>query len=270
MKFLNSTFCLILAVAIASCSSEEPTPIPNIQPDLPGTGDVHVKSIVHSGNVTGCYDWVFSYQDTRLVSALGTLYNQDKMDIQYTSKLTYTPDTIGIKNTGDLTMKVLLNSDNLIECLMVNKDEYRFAYSEGRLISWNKTLKDLNFGADALHARGVIEYKDGDITKITYSENNDDPTYYTCTPSTFYNTNGLLPETLSKQLGCYGFEHLYYAGLLGKASKHLVHSIMVDYPEEAKKEDYRVEFNYSSNKDFQVQLCTYVLNGEAASVNYTY
>ena len=71
-------------------------------------------------------------------------------------------------------------------------------------------------------------------------------------------------------MGCFGFEHLYYAGLLGKATKHLVQTIQVDYPDEAKKDDFTVDFNYSTNKEDHIQLCTFILNGEAASVNYTY
>jgi hypothetical protein len=80
----------------------------------------------------------------------------------------------------------------------------------------------------------------------------------------------LLPETLSKQLGCFGFEHLYYAGLLGKATKHLVRLIEIDYPDEAKKDDFTIEFEYSTNKEDYTELCTFKLDGRAVSVNYTY
>lgn len=270
LKLSHAAFCLVMAMFYASCSSEEPAPAPNLQPNLPGNSTNPVKTILHSGSIQGCYDWNFVYNDDRMTSATGVLYNPANVAVEYTSRLTYSPDTVGITNTGDLSMKITLNSDNLIETLLVNKDEYHFVYSEGRLVAWDKTIKDLNFGVEALHARAYIEYKDGDVATITYSENNDDPSYYRCTPSAFYNTNGLLPETLSKQMGCFGFEHLYYAGLLGRATKHLVQTIHVDYPEEAKKDDFKVDFNYSSNKEDNIQLCTYILNGEAVSVNYTY
>ena len=154
--------------------------------------------------------------------------------------------------------------------IVVNKDEYRFVYEDRRLVSWQKTIKDYNFGADAMHARGVIEYEDGDIACVTYYENNDAPIYYRCTPSAFYNTTGLFPETLSKQMGCFGFEHLYYAGLMGRGTKHLVQTILVDYADEAREEDYRIDFSYSTNKEDHVQLCTFILDGEAVSVNYGY
>lgn len=270
LNFLHTACSLVIAAFLASCSSDEPAPTLNLQPHLPGNGTKPLKTIVHSGNIHGCYDWNMVYVDNRLTSATGLLYNPTSVAVEYSSSLTYSPDTVGVKNTGDLVMKITLNSDKLIETLLVNKDEYRFVYSEGRLVAWDKTIKDLNFGAEALHARATIEYRDGDIATITYSENNDDPSYYRCTPSAYYNTNGLLPETLSKQMGCFGFEHLYYAGLLGKATKHLVQTIQVDYPDEAKKDDFTVDFNYSTNKEDHIQLCTFILNGEAASVNYTY
>lgn len=270
MKLLRAAVCLFLAGLIMSCSSDEPAPMPDLQPDLPGNSDKPIRKIVHSGSIESNYDWEFEYKDTRLVKAIGTLYNPASVDVQYASIISYSKDTIGISNSGDLMMRAVLNSENNIERLLVNKDEYHFVYSDGRLVSWDKTIKDLNFGAEALHARAFIEYKDGDIATITYSENNDDPTYYHCTPSSLYNANGLLPETLSKQLGCFGFEHLYYAGLLGKATRHLVASLQVDFPEEAKQEDYLLNFVYSVNKEEQVDLCNYTLNGEAASVNYYY
>lgn len=270
MKLLHTTACLVVAAFMVACSNEEPAPKPNLRPDLPGSTETHIRSVVHSGSIEGSYDWEFEYVDERLVGGKGSLYNPTSHEVEYTSQLTYTPDNVTIANSGDLQMNVTLDENNFIETLTVNKDEYRFFYADGRLIAWEKTLKDINFGAEALHARGAIEYKDGDIATITYSENNDDPTYYHCTPSSLYNTNGLLPETLSKQMGCFGFEHLYYAGLLGKATKHLVRAIQIDFPEEAKREDYQIEFSYSTNREEQTELCTYNINGEAASVNYTY
>ena len=57
---------------------------------------------------------------------------------------------------------------------------------------------------------------------------------------------------------------------MGKATKHLVKAIQIDYPDEAKRDDYQIEFNYSTNKGDQTELCTYTINGEAASVNYFY
>lgn len=267
MKLQNIIMCLFLAGIFASCSNKEETPTA-FQPNLPG-GEHKTISIVHSGNIVDAYDWEFRYTGSRLSSAQGKLYNPQRDEVLYTSQLTYSGNTVSVKNTGNIAMTVILNGENLIETLLVGKDEYNFNYSDGRLIAWTKVIKDPHFGLEASHARATIEYRDGNIAAITYSENNDEPIIYRCTPTAISNYGGLLPETLSKQLGCYGFEHLYYAGLLGKATDNVIKTIAVDYPDEANKEDYNVEFQYSV-KNSQIQLCTFILNGEAASVNYTY
>lgn len=268
MKIFKTTLCCCIAAAIASCSSDDPAP--GLQPNLPGNNEVHVQRITHSGNIEGCYDWTFAYNGTRLAAAVGCLYNPTSVDIEYTSNLYYGPTTVSIANTGNLSMEVSLDANYHITYLTVNKDEYRFIYNEGRLTQWEKSVKDVNFGAEVSRARGYIEYENGDLKTITYSENNDDPTIYYCTPSTTFNTNGLLPEMISKQLGCFGFEHLYYAGLLGKATRHMVKTIQVDYPEESNMQDYELNFNYATNKEGQIKLCTFIVNGEAASTNYEY
>lgn len=270
MKLLHTTVCLVFAAFMASCSSEEPAPLPNLQPELPGSSDAHIARIAHSGSIDGSYDWSFEYADGRLVSATGTLYNPKNFEVNYTSQFAYTPDNVTITNTGGPAMNIALDENRHIVHLTANKDEYHFLYRDGRLVSWEKTVRDVNFGNDASSAKATIEYKDDDIATIIYSENNDDPTCYHFTPSSLYNTNGLLPETMSKQMGCFGFEHLYYAGLMGKATKHLVQAVQIDYPEEANKEDSQIQFSYSTNKAGNTELCTYNINGEAASVNYTY
>ncbi len=254
---------------MAACSSDEPTPV-LLQPSLPGSSEVRVKSITHRGNINGCYDWQFGYSGTRLVSASASLYNPASVNIQYNSQLIYGESTVGISNSGNLSMGITLDESHRITYLTVNKDEYRFVYNEGRITSWDKIVKDVNFGADVSRARADIEYQNGDLKTITYYENNDAPTYYHFTPSETLNTNGLLPELMSKQIGCFGFEHLYYAGLMGEATKRLVKSIEIDYPEESGMQDYSLHFNYSVNKDGHVELCTFTYNGEAARADYTY
>jgi hypothetical protein len=49
---------------------------------------------------------------------------------------------------------------------------------------------------------------------------------------------------MSKQLGCLGFEHLYYAGLLGRPTTHLVKSISVSFPD-GSQNNYKTEFSYN-------------------------
>lgn len=269
MKKQISILFIGIATLMASCSSDEPTPA-LVQPTLPGSSDVRVKSITHRGNMNGCYDWQFAYTGTRLTSASATLYNPTSVNIQYGSQLIYGENSVSIVNTGNLAMGLTLDENHNITYLTANKDEYRFVYNEGRLTAWDKIVKDVNFGADVSRARADIEYVNGDLKTIAYYENNDAPTYYRFTPSDIPNTNGLLPELMSKPFGCFGFEHLYYAGLMGNATKRLVKSIEIDYPEASGHQDYELHFNYSVNKDGMVELCTFTYNGEAARADYTY
>lgn len=163
MKLLHTTACLVVAAFMVACSNEEPAPKPNLRPDLPGSTETHIRSVVHSGSIEGSYDWEFEYVDERLVGAKGSLYNPTSHEVEYTSQLTYTPDNVTIANSGDLQMNVTLDENNFIETLTVNKDEYRFFYADGRLIAWEKTLKDINFGAEALHARGALNIRTGTL-----------------------------------------------------------------------------------------------------------
>ena len=140
-SILRTALGLFVATIFATSCTEEPQ-LPAIQPNLPGNGQTFVKKIVHSGNIQGCYDWEFVYQDTRLQKAIGTLYNPKNISVQYTSQLTYAHDSVTIRNSGTLPMSVILNADNLVERLFVNKDEYRFVYEDRRLVSWQKTIKD--------------------------------------------------------------------------------------------------------------------------------
>ena len=269
MKQKLTSLCIGITMLFTACSSDDPVPV-LMQPTLPGTNDVKVKSITHRGNISGCYDWQFGYLGTRLTSASANLYNPTSVSIQYASQLIYGSTSVSILNSGNLTMAITLEENHYITYLTVNKDEYRFVYNDGRLVSWDKIVKDVNFGADVSRAHADIEYNNGDLKTISYYENNDAPTLYHFTPSELINTSGLLPEMVSKQLGCFGFEHLYYAGLMGKSTKRLIKTLQIDYSDESNMQDVELNFNYSTDKNGNVELCTFIYNNEAASANYTY
>ena len=72
MKLLHTTACLVVAAFMVACSNEEPAPKPNLRPDLPGSTETHIRSVVHSGSIEGSYDWEFEYVDERLVGAKGS------------------------------------------------------------------------------------------------------------------------------------------------------------------------------------------------------
>lgn len=68
----------------------------------------------------------------------------------------------------------------------------------------------------------TIEYMNGNFSKITYMGPDGAKITVSFTASDLQNRNGVLPELVGKELGCLGFEHLYYAGLLGRSSSNLV------------------------------------------------
>ena len=108
---------------------------------------------------------------------------------------------------------------------------------------------------------------------IDYTENENNPlntVTLTFTPDERLNVNGLLPEGVTRQMGCLGFEHLYYAGLMGGPTTHLVKKVEVKhalYPER----DYTLEFEYSADvAGRNVVLCNFRYEGQPASVTYKY
>ena len=266
----NLCFCfLCCGLVFTSCTSDD-DPIPYVQPELPGHGIKPIKSIVHSGNVNNCYDWQFHYDGTRMVAADGSQYGT-LTPFAYRSYLYYTTQDVSVTNSNNMGMKLALNNELNITLLNVNMDEYTFTYNNKKqLVKWEAVFKDANFGAEASRAKANITYANGNIAKIEYAKNNDNPTVYTFTSAMAKNVNGLLPETMSVALGCYGFEHLFYAGLLGAPTENLVKTIEVDYPEESGLVDYTLNFTYATNSEGNTSLCTFKYNDEAVSVNYEY
>ena len=71
---------------------------------------------------------------------------------------------------------------------------------------------------------------------------------------------------MSKQLGLLGYEHLYYAGLLGRPTANLVKSIAFEFEDASR--NYTLDFDYSLRSG-NIELCNYYTpDGSPASVNY--
>lgn len=256
-----------LVMALYSCSSSDDY-VPLVQPELPAEGNCRVRSITHKGNVPNVYDWSLTYEPNYLVSAEGTLVGDTQNS--YRSALYYSPDGVTIVNYNGPQMEATMDKDGNIVRLTANKDVYHFAYTNGYLTAWNKTVRDANFGGDASSASAELMYKDGNLVRISYVENNGNPTVITLTPSTDLNINGLLPVALSHHLGCFGFEHLYYGGMLGKPSKHLVKKVKVDSSRGAAY-DYEISYDYNSSKiTGNIDLCTFKYQGQSATAIYGY
>ena len=257
-----------------SCSDDN-DPI-TIYPELPADGADNIKSIEHKGAIANTtYDWKMSYYDNRLTNAKGTIREpEDDKDkkFSYTSEITYGHDFINVVNSHQEKVKIVLNRANYIEKMTVNENTYEFHYADDHLSRWEKTITENSFGHASIHkSYGVIEYLNGDLKSIKTSTNiNDEVVTTTFTSSDLVNHNGLLPEMVSAQLGCIGFEHLYYAGLLGKPTVHLVKAIKVDHSKDSSK-NYSIDFHYSLNSDKNVELCSYTTpEGKPASVIYNY
>ncbi len=261
---------MALGLALYSCSSSDDDGggyyEPPIKLDLPAEGDGRVTSIKHSGSLSSSYDWTLTYNDTHLVSAKGSLVAGEVNE--YTSKLSYTRKGVTIANSDNKNMVVELNDDGYIVELTVNKDVYHFSYSDnGYLVAWRKTTHDANFADEASTASAELTYEAGNLTRIEYVWNNNAPVVLTFTPSSYLNENGLLPATLSRYLGCFGFEHLYYGGMLGRPTAHLVEKVEVDGLND---EDYAIDYTYAFEGS-NTTLCIFKnAQGDAASVNYGY
>ncbi len=267
-SFLHLALILTAGIFTAACGDSDTQP--PLQPTLPATsGAGNVIGIKHNGNAPDCYDWKFNYADGRLTSAEGTTYRKVN-PTSYTSIITYYPDYIAVSNSGNRPMDITLNNAKLIEQMTVNKDVYTFHYNNGRLAGWTKEVNDDNFGAEVFQSNASISYDgSGNISRISYTENDNPAVTYRFTPDTELNTNGLLPETVFDAMGCFGFEQLFYAGLMGRPTTHLVKKIVATGHQDPDK-DYTVEFDYATDDNEDITLCTYTYKGVVASVTYEY
>ena len=267
MKFRLPLYVAFAAALYSCSSSDDHTPL--LQPELPAEGKSRVTSITHEGSLPNVYNWTLTYDATRLVAAEGNLVGD--MLNRYRSALYYSPTGVTIANAEGPKMEAVFNIDGNIVQLMVNKDVYHFAYTDGRLTTWDKTVRDMNFGGDVSSASGRLTYQGGDLVSIEYIENEGSPTIYTLTHSENLNRNGLLPALISQQMGCFGFEHLYYGGMLGKGSTHLVSNVKVD-SSRGEAYDYEISYAYSTAPlTGDITLCniSYESN-KAAAVIYKY
>ncbi len=259
------------AMFASSCGGDDdPAPL---KPQLPATVGSPVKSITHYGAQASTFDWNFNYSDQRLTQATGTRRDANPADdrkFTYTSKLSYGYNSLTVKNNSDEDVKVTLNTQNYIEKMTVNSNEYKFYYSDGRIIRWEKTIYETTFGqAKKYESSANITYDNGNFASITYIDADKVPVTLTFVPDNKVNFNGILPVGISDELGLWGIEHLYYAGLLGRPTANLVKSITATCQEDATRNfTLNYEYNQTGNN---VTICNYhTPDGGVASVNYGY
>ena len=275
-KSFHAPLLAVLAVllALTACHNDDPMLTPPaklaICPALPSGGNAPLKSVSHNGNIDDCYDWTLNYGDNRLMNASGTRRNSNaSADYNYSYSLTLTYDSKGvyISHSDGSTISVALDGENHITWMQYGANTYTFTYAAGRLNGWQKTETTTSLGQTAQYtSKGLFTRNAaGDLIAILYTDTRGKATQVTLTPSTLTNPNGLLPETVGKEMGIDGFEALYYAGLLGVPAPHLTESISKKI--DGKEETETTDFSYSQRVGNTV-LCTYK-NGSVA-VNYWY
>lgn len=262
---------LVALLALAACHNDDPMLTPPaklaICPALPSGGNAPLKSVRHNGNIDDCYDWTLNYGDNRLMNASGTRRNSNaSTDKKYSYSLTLTYDSKGIyiSHSDGSNISVALDGENHITWMQYGANTYTFSYAAGRLNSWQKTETTTSLGQTSQYtSKGLFTRNAaGDLIAILYTDTRGKVTQVTLKPSTLTNPNGLLPETVGKEMGIDGFEALYYAGLLGVPAPHLTQSIskQIDGKEEAETTD----FSYSQ-RGGNTELCTYK-NGSVAVI----
>jgi hypothetical protein len=255
---------------VSSCSDDDPPPL---KLNTPNTEGNRLMSVEHAGFLPSTYDWSFSYNNARLVKAYGTYKNQMDEPYTYESTLKYGHNSLKVSSTGKDKSTLTLNEAGLISRMEVNKNTYNFKYENSYLTEWTENVVSESFGqVTSYTSHADITYTlSGNLQEIVYTENLNYPYDYcrlTFSTTDTLNANGLLPEAISKEMGCLGFEHLYYAGALGRGTRNLVREITFRYPQRPEK-NKTVTFQYAlRGKD--VVLCSYTYEGQPASATYKY
>lgn len=262
------------ACAFTSCSDDEAPAPPALQPTLPNEGGARVVSIAHKGARVPSFDWQLVYTGDRLTRAEGTRRTPESATDRtyaYTSTLSYDARSVYVTNTAGENPVLTLGGQNYIDKMSVGEDEYYFSYTDGRITSWRKIDVESSMGqAQTYITSATLSYENGNLKQIVYTEPGNRQSVVTFTTSGTSNLNGLLPAGVSQYLGVLGFEHLYYAGLLGRAVVNLPASVRVQYPAGSGKGDYETTYTYAT-EGRNVTLCSfYTPEGDLAAVDYTY
>ncbi len=267
----NLILCTLLSVVcmMASCSDDDASAM---KPMLPSGNASRVLAINHEGNITESYDWTFTYKNHRLTEASGiyrSSITEDDKTRSYKSKISYNSNSIKVKNEGAGAAIVELDGNNRIEKIKTSDMTQTFHYQYDVLKGWTKTFYGNSHGhVDELTTSAEFDYEGGDFKTITYKKEGEITCIVSLNPSQHTNANGLLPETISSELGLIGIEHYYYAGLMGRSTNHLVQSISVDYPKNPEL-NRTTTFEYS-HANGNTTSCNYSFQDQASSVRYTY
>ncbi len=248
------TFALMAVVALASCSDDDDSrSIADFihTPNAPTASKIY--TVERSGYFTEAYDWTFEYDGDNLDEAYskhigGALSQEANRFFEY--ELKYGANNVEVKTSGeDVILSV--TSEGILTKSKSGNTTFEYHYADGCLIAWKSTFHNTGFNGSVTKGESaVLKWENGNITKITYVPNTDAEHKYYTYDITYYdeyqNNNGVMLEIDSKVLGCKGAEFLYYAGLLGKATKNLVKKVDVTYSaDEAENASYLYYHQYN-------------------------
>lgn len=173
-------------------------------------------------------------------------------------------------NSSGEKVTIQLNAMKYISTMQVNRNTYRFYYNaDGRMSGWEQIIIQESLGqAQTYKSHADLIYRNSTLQKIEYHGSDNRLVTLLFTPSLMPNVNGLLPPTVEREMGCLGFEHLYYAGLLGRPSAYLIKSVEYQFEDESK--NYTTDFEYGTH-GINTVLCNYhTPDGLVSSISYGY
>lgn len=272
-KMFYAPLLLASFMMMASCSDgDSPTLASNIYTPN-SSGFSSVKTISRSGVFDDSYDWTFYYRNDNMIEAYSRLATgisgqYEGQEMYY--KLKYTTRDVTVRTNGEAVDLIMQNA--LVSQAVSGNTTYSFTYSMGYLTSWNVVYKNSGFGEETTKgASAVINWSDGNISSIVYIPSADASNkFYTYTfqYSSELNYNGLMPEAVSRALGCFGSEYLYYSGMLGRGTKNLVKSVTIENSIDP-NDVVTYNFNYRMNAG-NVVMCSYGTAVNPVIVTYGY
>ncbi len=233
---------LLAVLSLVSCSSDDDPNIdyyihtPNLEDKSP------VRSITRSGFVKEAYDWTFEYNSNGNMTSAKSVYKDASgvvgQDNEY--YISYGSSNVSVRTTAANPMQFSVNDACLLATAKSGNTEYRYNYDmDGRLIGWSSVNYNTGFDETSTNAaKAELLWDNKNLKSVTYTPLTnipDDYIRYEFEYTDEWNDNGILPEIDTKALGCKGFEFMYYAGMMGKATGNLIDCVVVTYSKDPAK-----------------------------------
>ncbi len=272
-SLLYKPFSVLVALTIlSSCSGDDDTTIDKYINTPNFDGSLSVSSIKRSGVSQNAYDWTFEYNSKgNMVNAKSTL--QDPLEIagvENVYRISYGTSNVSVWTSADNPVQFSVNDACLLATAKSGNTEYSYFYNEeGRLMGWKSVNYNTGFDETSTNAsKAELLWDNGNLVTVVYTPLVNIPDEYITYHLEYgseWNDNGILPEIDTKALGCRGFEFMYYAGMLGKATKNLISRVMVTYSKDtAKNCSYKYEGYQYGEHDMKRNLKSFNYKSEDA------